>query len=552
KYRKEIITFMVLLLFLINTTGCGLFGNKNTATAKVEKKLELAVKYLAGNKFKEAVLAYKEVITIDSKNVTAYKGLSLVYVMQKKPGEAEKALQEGLKATSNHEQLQLVLAGLLVDQGNNDQAEDIYKELISKENPSLAAYRAYSYYLSQADKSKEAIALLEQGSAKQPQIYQLYSMLAELYIQDGNNKKALAFINKSLDVEPDQSAIYKNLSEIYKDQGDQLVALGVQYTQQRQIMAGLLYKLYGLSQMKQYAELVKTYENASADLKKHSCLTLLAAQAYRQMDQSEKAEALMKTVNTTDIKDAGMLADLADYYLQSGDRDTARKMALQGISADAAIIENYAVIYESYDGEDETLLKIWALKYLLNSSLSFKTNAYALMEYGVALNLLLPPGDVSRSKDIVVEMIKDSKTARSVLKSQPDALEVDGAEYYLDTKNNVAYRGYCEKSTNWQPVIERYHSPVIYNKDNIPPHIMANINRLSGGWKQFISENRGCTKYILVTKSLRTDRSYADTSLDYPYPVALEGDIPLEEHMKRIGYPIDNVIFRDINQKPKE
>jgi len=33
-------------------------------------------------------------------------------------------------------------------------------------------------------------------------------------------------------------------------------------------------------------------------------------------------------VKTADLKDAGMLADLANYYLENEDKDSARKLAL--------------------------------------------------------------------------------------------------------------------------------------------------------------------------------------------------------------------------------
>lgn len=167
------------------------------------------------------------------------------------------------------------------------------------------------------------------------------------------------------------------------------------------------------------------------------------------------------------------------------------------------------------------------------------------------INPVTPPASSNEkdiSQEIVNEIIKDKKVADKMLQIDPNALEVNGAEYYLDIKNNIAYRGYCEKDTNWQPIIERYHSPVIYTKDNIPPDILANINRISGGFEnQFPSQNKD-TKYILVLTSMRSDRSYAAESLDYVNPVFCEGDISLEEHLKRVGYPINSIIFRDINK----
>lgn len=63
-------------MFLIRGFLFGCFNSK-TASAKVDQKLELAIKYLSEQKYQEAILAYQEVIKINSKNITAYNGISL-------------------------------------------------------------------------------------------------------------------------------------------------------------------------------------------------------------------------------------------------------------------------------------------------------------------------------------------------------------------------------------------------------------------------------------------------------------------------------------------
>jgi len=219
---KKVISILLVLTLL----SCLLTGCSSKGSAKVSDKLELAVKYLSEQKYEEAILAYQEVIKIDSKNINAYKGISLAYTLQEKPDQAEQALQDGLKAVPQNTQLQLAMAGLMMDLGKGDQAEAIYKELIGGTNPSLTSYQAYTYYLKQQGKWAEAIALLEQALTKNSNDYQLNFMLAELYSKNGDKEKALlASINRSMTAQIDQSTSYELLAEMYKGKWADLIAL---------------------------------------------------------------------------------------------------------------------------------------------------------------------------------------------------------------------------------------------------------------------------------------------------------------------------------------
>ncbi|MGE5458871.1 MAG: protein kinase domain-containing protein [Methanobacterium sp.] len=344
----------------IQTGSHGLTISKSI-TAKAKQKLDMAVKYLSEQKYEQAILAYKEAIKIDRKNATAYKGLSLAYTLQGKPAEAEKALQDGLAVLADNEELQLAMAGLMLDQGKNGQAENIYKKLTGKNKPSLSACQAYIDYLSKAGKEGEAIALLIALTGKNPQAYQLETILAELYIKSGDREKAQAAINASLDGEFNQSAAYKQLNTLYKDRWDELIALAEQYLQQGQTKTGVIYKLSGLYGMNRFEELIKEYENLSTDMKDNPRIKLLAAQAFTQLGKQDQSTELLKAIKLADLKDAGMLADLANFYLAVGDKEKMRSIAMQGINLDESLIDNYLLMYKA------TANKEWLYRYVLGS-----------------------------------------------------------------------------------------------------------------------------------------------------------------------------------------
>ncbi|MDQ0287729.1 putative Zn-dependent protease [Desulfofundulus luciae] len=368
KLRK--FPFMATLIIIIAAlfTGCGQSG----ANAKISKQLELAVKYLSENKFEEAVLAYQEVIKIDRKNVLAYKGMSIAYSMQGKMDQAEQALQNGLKQVPDAKPLKLALAGLMIDLNKKDQAEAIYKEIISLDAKYLPAYQAYAKLLIIMNRQNEAVALLERAVLSNAEQYKSQALLAEMYLKSGYSQKALEAINKSLTIEPNQSVSYKLLVEIYSNRWTEFVALGDQFVQQGLYIPGQIIKIYGLYKMGKFDEIIEQYEKLANDVKASPKVRLIAAQAYLKVGNKEKGFNALKDLKIEDIKDAALLAEIASYYLEAGDKDTARRLAIQGISLDETVIENYVVLYRSYLEEDESQADIWLTKYLLNSILSLE------------------------------------------------------------------------------------------------------------------------------------------------------------------------------------
>lgn len=89
------------ILAIVLAAG-GLWGwNTYGTEAQVEKKLDLAVKYLSDNNYEQAILAFNDVIRIDPKNVRAYLGLADAYVGTGDMDKAITALTKGLELTGD-------------------------------------------------------------------------------------------------------------------------------------------------------------------------------------------------------------------------------------------------------------------------------------------------------------------------------------------------------------------------------------------------------------------------------------------------------------------
>lgn len=192
-------------------------------------------------------------------------------------------------------------------------------------------------------------------------------LLADLYVQKGDNQKALAIISGLITRDPDQSLAYKVLEGMYANRWQELMDLGDEYTAQNQPKVGKLFKLTALYNLGRYQEIVNQYEPLPEELKDSVQAKLILAQSYIKVGQQKRSADLVKSINAENIKDAGMFAALADYYVEVGEDTIARKLAMEGINTDETVIDNYLILYRSYEGEDEVKARVWLFEYLLKS-----------------------------------------------------------------------------------------------------------------------------------------------------------------------------------------
>lgn len=97
------------------------------------------------------------------------------------------------------------------------------------------------------------------------------------------------------------------------------------------------------------------------------------------------------------------MAEMADFCLEAGDKETARSLALKGISLDDTVIDNYIVLSTSYQDEDQSQSDIWLTKYVLGSVLS---SMEAKKEQALLINKkqeIIPTETQSQGKEISLD-----------------------------------------------------------------------------------------------------------------------------------------------------
>ena len=263
--------------------------------------------------------------------------------------------------------------------------------------------------------------------------------------------------------------------------------------------------------------------------------------------------------------------------IDAGDAETARQLAKQGIELDETVIENYLVMYHSYQEEDELQADIWLLKYLLHSVYGVNEAIDELLDAGVSFlgrdgeQAAHPLWERMESREIVARLVF---TEEDVKRDKDEFYASEGifvwttqAEAYLDIERNIGYfsmfftslafdtrdetrsqgfqtekgPAYYRFNQNyaWKPIIIRIHNPQIYSAGFVQEQLEAGVvEDWFGDYGDFISKYN---KFIAEVYN----RGDGDFQSDY-FAIIVEDNIPLEQHLKNAGYSLDDFVFVDI------
>lgn len=379
--ERRIVSLFLIGILLLNVVGCSI--NKPVARAGADKQLDLAIKYLADEKYHQAVLAYNDVIKINPREITAYKGLSLAYTLQKKDKEAKSALEQGLKVIPDNNDLTLALASLLIDLKQPSEAELLYKNLIN-DSPSYYVIKEYDQYLIDQHRSDEAISLILASLEKKPKDYRLQCLAARTYLLQGQKDKAVSYAVNSLGCESEQAEGYNILQQIYMNRCDDLLNLGDSYLKQGQVDKGMVLKFFALIRSEKYRDALVFYKNMPTEEQNLIRNRIWLSQIYKQLNDNNKALEVLRDIKMAKLKDAGLAAEIARLYMDLGQRSDARNAALLGIRLDSNLIDNYRLLTSLSTGID---VRIWELKWQVASLNNSKHDANEFMQPAIQTNV---------------------------------------------------------------------------------------------------------------------------------------------------------------------
>lgn len=425
-----------VLLVTLLASGC---TAPASSSADVSGKLELAIKYLTESNYEQAILAYREVIKVDKRNATAYKGLGMAFALQDDMVQAEKVLQDGVKAVAGDVALNLTLAGLLGDLDRNADAEAIYQTLASKPDAGYAAVKSYADYLWERQRKDEALLVLEKAAGGKND-YRLENLLASFYIKANQPGKAGDKLAASLTLQPDQGEGYQLLTRLsQRGSEDASVSVPVQG------LAADLIKLEGLAGKGQSQSLLDAFQ-AMSESTRHSPRGIwLLAQARMKLGDAAGAVNALNGISIDSLKDGILSNAIAGLYLECGNTEKARQLAEKGMTLEATGLTGYVVMYRATPEADRSGLT-WLLKYALASNDSYEGAFASLLRQGIPLSELLSSKLLTRLKNIAIEdklihmLNSNQEIAQLQTRYAQDSFSVHYPELtYYDRKQNISY-----------------------------------------------------------------------------------------------------------------
>ncbi len=162
----------------------------SNAKNKIKMLLEVAQDYLDKDDFMNAENKYIEIISLDHRNMDAYKKLADIYLKQKDYEHAKEILTHGLKINRKDEEVYRKLGNLLEEKGDFESALENYLKIISLNPKKTLNYAGLAeLYRKMENYEKEAEAI-EKAVFLDPNNQKYLDLLVNVYIILKNNKKA--------------------------------------------------------------------------------------------------------------------------------------------------------------------------------------------------------------------------------------------------------------------------------------------------------------------------------------------------------------------------
>ena len=447
KYKKGIMLIIFFGFLITIGVGCSQTGSGT----KLTKKLELAVKYLSESKFEEAILAYNEVIKIDSKNLVAFKGLAKVYILQGNYEEAEKVYQQGITAVDKKEQLYLSLASLYIDKNESEHAKEIYNQLIRDNSRYIPAYEGLARIMLANGQKEQAINILLECVAANKDNERAYSLLGEAYAGIMEKEKALNALSKSMEINLNQQAAYILVERIFNKDWASVISYADQLLAENE-KAGRMLKIIGFYNTGQYAGVVSEYEAIAGLGPQAYKATAYVALASLKSSQRSIADKLIAKIDFIKEQNPFVYADVARYYLDVGDIDKARDIALNCIKIDDTCLENYKILYEIAKlSNNEAGQKYYSTLFIVSSVDSTRALAADLKNHQMNTEFIklkeigstLSTDELLSAAKVALLGIYDGTAHHCVFSAYRYELAVNNGEQYLGLWLHEIYNNAC-------------------------------------------------------------------------------------------------------------
>jgi len=160
---------------------------------------------------------YIEIISLDSKNIKAFKALGQLYYERKDYEEAKQTFGHILKLKEDDEEVYEGLAKIAQEKGNLAQARDEYLKVLDIDNQHSQTYFDLALVYKAMENIDEAISNMKKALKIEPNNPRYLDIMLELSIIDKDKATALDIYKKLAEVNPDNQKLPE-----FKEQIDEL------------------------------------------------------------------------------------------------------------------------------------------------------------------------------------------------------------------------------------------------------------------------------------------------------------------------------------------
>ncbi len=261
---------------------------------------ELASLYLSQKKTTEALLALEKGLAMNPDHVEALILYGNINHTLKQLDKAKQAYKRAIElAPQKEERVYLLLGGILMEEGELDDAFDLYQQLVELFPASFAGHFFLGKIHAEQGRSDEAEAAFTRALELEPDLEEGRFELLKIYQAEGDNEKVRTLYLELLDNNPNNTHAAMELGLFYQNNGFMeegeilLKDLGLRSEQDPEIIRKIV-QLY--IDPKQYDDAIVILEGMLKGMPGNSDLQYLAGVSYDGKGDDDKAMAYFKMV----------------------------------------------------------------------------------------------------------------------------------------------------------------------------------------------------------------------------------------------------------------
>jgi len=322
-------------------TGGELAAPESRANSAGQSKLDEAYAALRASQFETAQKIFIEANRVKPTDYEPMLGLAMVAQAQGKPIHARDWMARAVSAapTLTQHQLLQAQARLLQEQGLPEQAVDSYKKAIAG-NPKSAQirYDLASFYLDPLKRPAEAIVVLRELIARQPEMGSAHLLLAQALLAAGKPAEAVRGLDEAARLEPGNPKLPRVQGQLSMDQGrpeQALVYFDKALAVQSDSVESLMGRGNALAALGRNEEAVVAYQRAAATAPLNAAPHILRARLLERQKRLDGAEAAYRDALRADDGQPVAMNNLASLLAARKIKlDEAQQLASRVVQAD--------------------------------------------------------------------------------------------------------------------------------------------------------------------------------------------------------------------------